>query len=91
MPSTSTTRTRAEIAARRREDDFFEKMTPRNKVLTQLYVVGILFSGLAIVFVLWSWGRIKTEALFSEAAKGHLLGPYGMGGYGGMMLTVWTG
>lgn len=71
-----------------REEDFYERMTPRNQRLTQLYSVSILFSAAAFALLLWSLMLIKTEKLFSDTAKQHLLQPYSSTGYGIVMAIV---
>ncbi|KFY57380.1 hypothetical protein V497_05597 [Pseudogymnoascus sp. VKM F-4516 (FW-969)] len=65
-----------------REPDFYERMTPRNQRLTQLYVFSAVASALGLYLLVWSLGLIKSEKLFSDAAKTHLLAPYGWAGYG---------
>ncbi|KAL5347265.1 hypothetical protein ACLOAV_007574 [Pseudogymnoascus australis] len=65
-----------------RELDFYERMTPRNQRLTQLYVFAAVASALGLWMLVSSLGLIKSEKLFSEAAKAHLLEPYGWAGYG---------
>ncbi|ELR05761.1 hypothetical protein VC83_04466 [Pseudogymnoascus destructans] len=65
-----------------REPDFYERMTPRNQRLTQLYVFAAVASAVGLYLLVWSLGLIKSEKLFSEAAKTHLLASYEWAGYG---------
>jgi hypothetical protein len=74
-----------------REPDFYERMTPRNKRLTQFYSVATLFSAVAFIFLFWSLLLIKMERLFTETAKEHLLAPYSSTGYGLVMAIVSAG
>lgn len=71
-----------------REPDFYERMTPRNQRLTQLYVFSAVASALGLYLLVWSLGLIKSEKLFSDAAKTHLLAPYGWAGYGLVLAAV---
>lgn len=71
-----------------RELDFYERMTPRNQRLTQLYVFAAVASALGLWMLVSSLGLIKSEKLFSEAAKAHLLEPYGWAGYGLVVAAV---
>lgn len=79
------------LAPGAREPDFYERMTPRNQRLTQLYSVATLFSAVAFIFLFWSLLLVKTERLFSEKAKEHLLVPYSSTGYGLVMSIVSAG
>ena len=68
--------------------DFYERMTPRNKRLTQLHVFSMVASAGGFALLLWSLALIKTEHLFSDDAKKHLLAPYGWAGYGLVVACV---
>ena len=71
-----------------RELDFYERMTPRNQRLTQLYVFAAVASAGGLWMLMSSLGLIRSEKLFSDAAKTHLLEPYGWAGYGLVIAAV---
>lgn len=71
-----------------RELDFYERMTSRNQRLTQLYVFAAVASAGGLWMLVSSLGLIRSEKLFSDAAKTHLLEPYGWAGYGLVIAAV---